>query len=114
MKPMVCMSCYNIGPPKKQIRGSKALLYLSYLIFPLNLLISFFRATTKYKVCRKCGSRNLKPESELDDELLMKIMRGETIIDNHPQTDPKKTSYEEFLAKNGLGKEIISKDKTEW
>ena len=66
MKAMVCTRCLTVGKPKQQTRGSflvEVLLWLCFL-FP-GLLYSLWRLSSKYEVCKQCGSRELVPANSV-------------------------------------------------
>lgn len=59
---IICESCGTPGVPIKKTKGSffiELILWLC-LIIP-GLIYSIWRLTTKYKVCRTCGSTAIVP-----------------------------------------------------
>lgn len=59
---VICQDCGTVGQPKKRIKGSLLVEFVLWCMMILpGLVYSFWRLTTKAKVCRACGSEALVP-----------------------------------------------------
>ena len=59
---MICCDCGTVGTPKRHMEGSVIVEVFLWCLFLLpGLLYSFWRLSTKCKVCRSCGSRTMIP-----------------------------------------------------
>ncbi|MBZ5700264.1 MAG: hypothetical protein LAN84_00295 [Acidobacteriia bacterium] len=59
---MICSDCGTTGIPKSDMKGSIILeLFLWLMMILPGLLYSIWRLSTKGKVCRSCGSKNIIP-----------------------------------------------------
>lgn len=76
----LCSDCYNIGIPKKYIKGSiwiEIILWICYII--PGVIYSLWRLSTKTSGCELCGSSNIIPsESLMAKKIIKKINETET------------------------------------
>ncbi len=71
---MVCTQCGHVGDSKKKIRGSSSIeliLYLFVVSFPIALIYSIWRRSSKDNICSFCGNKSLIP---IDSPRAKKIM----------------------------------------
>lgn len=62
MSQLICPNCGTVGTPKTVTKGSmliEIVLWI-FLIVP-GIIYSIWRLTTRAKVCRSCGSKNMIP-----------------------------------------------------
>jgi hypothetical protein len=59
---LICSNCGTIGKPKTFTKGSILIEIFLWFCFLLpGLLYSIWRLTTRTKVCRSCGAKNMVP-----------------------------------------------------
>lgn len=77
--PMICTICGTAGKTNTETRGSLAIeLILWFCMIVPGLLYSIWRATSKYEVCRYCGSKQIVPiNSPVGKKLLVQFKEKE-------------------------------------
>jgi len=86
----VCERCHHVGTAKSTVAGNGAIELLLWLTFIIpGIIYSFWRLSSKYSICKKCGAKDLIPVDtprggELADSIERKrareqISRGHTV-----------------------------------
>ena len=59
---LICANCYTVGMPRKYTKGSFWIEVLLWLVFfPVGLIYSIWRLTSRTWVCRHCGAGSMVP-----------------------------------------------------
>ena len=62
MSQLICSNCGTVGTPKTVIKGSVLIEIVLWVCFIVpGIIYSIWRLTTRAKVCRSCGAKNMVP-----------------------------------------------------
>lgn len=85
---LICSACGHIGSSKTAIKGNGLIEIVLWLFFIIpGLIYSIWRSSSRYKVCKKCGSTNLIP---LDSPIGQKVLadQGKTLEQAMNEKEP--------------------------
>lgn len=85
---LICSACGHIGSLKTAIKGNGLIEIVLWLFFIIpGLIYSIWRSSSRYKVCKKCGSNNLIP---LDSPIGQKVLadQGKTLEQALAEKEP--------------------------
>lgn len=72
---LICVNCGTQGKPKVKTRGSILIEIVLWLLFIVpGVIYSFWRLTTRQKVCPSCGAPNMIP---IDSPVAQKMLAGQ-------------------------------------
>lgn len=77
---MLCKNCYHQGQPITKVQGSMLVELALWLFFIVpGLLYSFWRLTTKHKVCPECFERGMIPNTSPAAQLILAQLSKATV-----------------------------------